>query len=68
MADRWSRAPIRPEDEPLEHELIAGLSPESSRFRFFYIIKDITHDMLSRYLQYRLRAGDGDYRRIYRQR
>ena len=41
--------PIRPEDEPLEHELIAGLSPESSRFRFFYIIKDITHDMLSRF-------------------
>jgi acetyltransferase len=41
--------PIRPEDEPLEHELIAGLSPESSRFRFFYIIKDISHDMLSRF-------------------
>jgi acetyltransferase len=41
--------PIRPEDEPLEHELIAGLSPESSRYRFFYIIKDISHDMLSRF-------------------
>jgi acetyltransferase len=41
--------PIRPEDEPLEHELIAGLSPESSRFRFFYIIKDISHEMLSRF-------------------
>jgi acetyltransferase len=41
--------PIRPEDEPLEHELIAGLSPESSRFRFFYIIKDISHGMLSRF-------------------
>lgn len=41
--------PIRPEDEPLEHELIAGLSPESSRFRFFYIIKEISHDMLSRF-------------------
>jgi acetyltransferase len=41
--------PIRPEDEPMEHALIAGLSPESSRFRFFYIIKDITHDMLSRF-------------------
>lgn len=41
--------PIRPEDEPLEHQLIAGLSPESSRFRFFYIIKDISHDMLSRF-------------------
>jgi len=41
--------PIRPEDEPLERDLIAGLSPESSRYRFFYIIKDITHDMLSRF-------------------
>ncbi|MDD5191396.1 MAG: GNAT family N-acetyltransferase, partial [Dehalococcoidales bacterium] len=41
--------PIRPEDEPLEYELIAGLSPESSRFRFFYILKDINHDMLSRF-------------------
>ena len=41
--------PIRPEDEPLERALIAGLSPESSRFRFFQIIKDITHNMLSRF-------------------
>ena len=41
--------PIRPEDEPLERELIAGLSPESSRFRFFHIIKEITHEMLSRF-------------------
>jgi acetyltransferase len=41
--------PIRPEDEPLEKELIAGLSPESSRFRFFYTIKDITHEMLTRF-------------------
>ncbi len=41
--------PIRPEDEPMERELIAGLSPESSRFRFFYIIKEITHQMLSRF-------------------
>jgi len=41
--------PIRPEDEPLERELISGLSSESSRFRFFYIIKEITHEMLSRF-------------------
>jgi len=41
--------PIRPEDEPLERDLIAGLSKESSRFRFFYIIKEITHEMLSRF-------------------
>jgi len=41
--------PIRPEDEPLEQALIEGLSKESSRFRFFYILKDINHDMLSRF-------------------
>lgn len=41
--------PIRPEDEPLEKELIAGLSEESSRFRFFHILREITHDMLTRY-------------------
>jgi acetyltransferase len=41
--------PIRPEDEPMERELIAGLSPESSRYRFFYTIRDITHEMLTRF-------------------
>lgn len=41
--------PIRPEDEPLERALIAGLSQDSMRFRFFYTIKEITHDMLTRF-------------------
>jgi acetyltransferase len=41
--------PIKPEDEPLERDLLAGLSAESSRFRFFQIIKEITHEMLSRF-------------------
>ena len=41
--------PIRPEDEPIEAELIKNLSEESKRFRFFYIIKDITHEMLVRF-------------------
>ena len=41
--------PIRPEDEPIEAELIENLSEESKRFRFFYVIKDITHDMLVRF-------------------
>ena len=41
--------PIRPEDEPLEFELIKNLSEETKRFRFFQVIKDITHDMLVRY-------------------
>ncbi|MCX6013776.1 MAG: GNAT family N-acetyltransferase, partial [Chloroflexi bacterium] len=40
---------IKPEDEPMEKELIAALSEESSRFRFFYILKDISHEMLSRF-------------------
>ena len=41
--------PIKPEDELLERELIAGLSQETSRFRFFYVIKEITHKMLIRF-------------------
>ncbi|RLG06643.1 MAG: hypothetical protein DRN68_06660, partial [Thaumarchaeota archaeon] len=41
--------PIRPEDEPLEAELIRNLSEETKRFRFFQVIKDITHDMLVRF-------------------
>jgi len=41
--------PIRPEDEPLERELLANLSPESSRFRFFHVLKDISHEILSRF-------------------
>lgn len=40
--------PIRPEDEPLEYELIKGLSEESSRFRFFQVIREVTHEMLVR--------------------
>jgi acetyltransferase len=41
--------PIRPEDEPLEAELIRGFSDETSRFRFFHVIRDITHEMLVRF-------------------
>jgi len=40
--------PIRPEDEALESELLSGLSEESQRFRFFNVLKEITHDMLVR--------------------
>ena len=43
--------PIRPEDEPLEGEMFTKLSKESQRFRFFSLIKDITHEMLIRYTQ-----------------
>jgi acetyltransferase len=41
--------PIRPEDEPIELEFIRGLSTESSRFRFFQIIKDLPHNALVRF-------------------
>jgi acetyltransferase len=41
--------PIRPEDEPMESEFIRGLSPETSRFRFFHTIKDLTHEALVRF-------------------
>ena len=41
--------PVRPEDELLEKNLINGLSEESSRYRFFHLLRDITHETLSRF-------------------
>ncbi len=41
--------PIRPEDETRESEFIRGLSEETSRFRFFKIIKDLSHESLVRF-------------------
>ena len=41
--------PIKPEDEPSFNELFKSLSEESVRFRFFQIIKEMSHDTLSRY-------------------
>ena len=38
--------PIRPEDEPAEHEMLSTLSPETLRARFFSAIKDISHEWL----------------------
>ena len=38
--------PIRPEDEPAEHEMLSSLSQESLRTRFFSTIKDISHEWL----------------------
>ena len=43
--------PIRPEDEPLEAEMFTHFSKETQRFRFFTLIKDITHQLLIRYTQ-----------------
>jgi len=41
--------PIKPEDEPLEYEMLTTLSKESMRVRFFSIIKEVTHEMLMRF-------------------
>jgi acetyltransferase len=41
--------PIKPEDEVLFSELFKSFSEETMRFRFFQIIKDVTHEMLTRY-------------------
>jgi acetyltransferase len=41
--------PIKPEDEPMWHDLVAGCSTESIRFRFNYLFKQTTHEMAARY-------------------
>jgi acetyltransferase len=38
--------PIRPEDEPAEHEMLSSLSEETLRTRFFSFIKDMSHERL----------------------
>src|SRR5512137_1168357 len=37
--------PIRPEDEPLQHEMLSSLSDETLRARFFQTIRNISHEM-----------------------
>ncbi len=39
--------PVRPEDEKLNREMLEHLSEETLRFRFFYVLKEITHEMLT---------------------
>jgi acetyltransferase len=41
--------PIRPEDEPMEHEMLTTLSEKTLRERFFQAIKHITHEMHIRF-------------------
>ncbi|MHB1034309.1 MAG: bifunctional acetate--CoA ligase family protein/GNAT family N-acetyltransferase [Pirellulales bacterium] len=41
--------PIKPEDEPMWHELLAGCSTQSLWFRFSYLFKRTTHEMAARY-------------------
>ena len=41
--------PIKPEDEPMWHELLGSCSTQSLRFRFSYLFKQTTHEMATRY-------------------
>ena len=41
--------PIKPEDEPMWHELLAHCSKETIRSRFNALIKQSTHEMATRY-------------------
>ncbi len=41
--------PIRPEDEPLEYEMLTTLSGEAFRTRFFSVKGEVTHEMLVRF-------------------
>ena len=41
--------PIKPEDEPLWHKLLADCSQESIRFRFRYLFQAMSHEMAARF-------------------
>ncbi len=41
--------PIKPEDEPMWHELLSSCSTQSLWFRFSYLFKQTTHEMATRY-------------------
>lgn len=41
--------PIKPEDEPMWHELLSNCSTQTLWFRFSYLFKQTTHEMATRY-------------------
>lgn len=41
--------PIKPEDEPLEHEMLTSLSRKTMKERFFQTLNEITHEMHVRF-------------------
>lgn len=41
--------PIKPEDEPMWHELLAICSPETISSRFRYMLRQTTHEMAARF-------------------
>ncbi|MCB9293007.1 MAG: bifunctional acetate--CoA ligase family protein/GNAT family N-acetyltransferase [Lewinellaceae bacterium] len=44
-----SLRPIRPEDEPLEAQMLENISQQSLYFRFFGYVPQVTHDFLTRF-------------------
>lgn len=42
---------IKPEDEMMEKEMFSNFSERTQRFRFFQLIKEISHEQLVRYTQ-----------------
>jgi acetyltransferase len=53
LRDDWRvfARPIRPDDEPLLHQLLQRVTKEDLRFRFFDSIKEFTHVFLARLTQ-----------------
>jgi acetyltransferase len=53
VKDGWRvlARPIRPEDEPLIHELLRHVTPEDLRLRFFAPMKQFTHEFIARLTQ-----------------
>ena len=43
--------PIRPEDEPMEAEMFTKFSERTQQYRFFQLIKDISHELMVRFTQ-----------------
>jgi acetyltransferase len=43
--------PIRPEDEPAHREFLDKIRPEDIRFRFFNLVRRMSHSQLARYTQ-----------------
>lgn len=43
--------PIRPEDEPAHHKFFEYLSPEDLRFRFFGVVRDLSHVEMAKLTQ-----------------
>jgi len=43
--------PIRPEDEPAHYEFFSHLSPEDLRYRFFGIVRELSHQEMAKLTQ-----------------